>query len=182
MSAIFFVYGGIGEDNRQTQLFLRLLCHRCIAAFGVKIAGTVILSLQLYAKLGIINIIRILNYRYLERFFGKYAEEEMVMLIVTTDTIPGMEIVEVKGLCKGSTVRSKNVGSDIGSSLKGLVGGELNSYSDMLTEARQIAIGRMVEDAEAQGANAVVAMRLGSAAVMSGAAEIVAYGTAVVVK
>ena len=104
------------------------------------------------------------------------------MLIVTTDTIPGMEIVEVKGLCKGSTVRSKNVGSDIGSSLKGLVGGELNSYSDMLTEVRQIAIGRMVEDAEAQGANAVVAMRLGSAAVMSGAAEIVAYGTAVVVK
>ena len=103
------------------------------------------------------------------------------MLIVTTDIIPGKEIAEVKGLCKGSTVRSKNVGSDIGASLKGLVGGELNSYNDMLTEARQIAIGRMVEDAEAQGANAIVAMRLGSAAVMSGAAEI-AYGTAVVVK
>lgn len=104
------------------------------------------------------------------------------MLIVTTDTIPGKEIVEVKGLCKGSTVRSKNVGSDIGASLKGLVGGELNGYNDMLVEARQIAIGRMVEDAEAQGANAVVGMRLGSAAVMAGAAEIVAYGTAVIVK
>ena len=104
------------------------------------------------------------------------------MLIVTTDAIPGKEIVEVKGLSKGSTVRSKNVGSDIGASLKGLVGGELNGYNDMLVEARQIAIGRMVEDAEKQGANAIVGMRLGSAAVMAGAAEIVAYGTAVIVK
>lgn len=95
------------------------------------------------------------------------------MLIVTTDMIAGKEIVEVKGLCKGSTVRSKNVGSDIGASLKGLVGGELNSYNDMLTEARQIAVGRMAEDAAAMGANAIVGMRLGSAAVMAGAAEIV---------
>lgn len=75
------------------------------------------------------------------------------MLIVTTDMIAGKEIVEVKGLCKGSTVRSKNVGSDIGASLKGLVGGELNSYNDMLTEARQIAVGRMAEDAASMGAN-----------------------------
>jgi len=105
-----------------------------------------------------------------------------MMLVVTIDTIPGKEIVEVKGLCKGSTVRSKNVGSDIGASLKGLVGGELNGYNDMLAEARRIAIGRMAEDAEAMGANAIVGMRLGSAAVMAGAAEIVAYGTAVVVK
>ena len=104
------------------------------------------------------------------------------MLIVTTDMIAGKEIVEVKGLCKGSTVRSKNVGSDSGASLKGLVGGELNSYNDMLTEARQIAVGRMAEDAAAMGANANVGMRLGSAAVMAGAAEIVAYGTAVVIK
>ena len=104
------------------------------------------------------------------------------MLIVTTDMIAGKEIVEVKGLCKGSTVRSKNVGSDIGASLKGLVGGELNSYNDMMTEARQIGVGRMVEDAAAMGANAIVGMRLGSAAVMAGAAEIVAYGTAVVIK
>lgn len=104
------------------------------------------------------------------------------MLIVTTDMIAGKEIVEVKGLCKGSTVRSKNVGSDIGASLKGLVGGELNSYNDMLTEARQIAVGRMAEDAAAMGAYAIVGMRLGSAAVMAGAAEIVAYGTAVVIK
>ena len=103
------------------------------------------------------------------------------MLIVTTESIPGKEIIEVKGLVKGSTVRSKNIGKDIGSSFKNLVGGELNSYNEMLTEARQIAIGRMVEDAKAQGANAIVGIRLMSSSVMAGAAEMVAYGTAVVI-
>ena len=103
------------------------------------------------------------------------------MLIVTTESIPGKEIIEVKGLVKGSTVRSKNIVKDIGSSFKNLVGGELNSYNEMLTEARQIAIGRMVEDAKAQGANAIVGMRLMSSSVMAGAAEMVAYGTAVVI-
>ena len=104
------------------------------------------------------------------------------MMVVTTDTIADKKIVKVLGLVKGSTVRSKNVGKDIGASLKGLVGGELNSYTEMLTEARQIAIGRMVEDAEKLGANAIVGMRLQSAAVMQGAAEMVAYGTAVVIE
>ena len=103
------------------------------------------------------------------------------MLIVTTESIPGKEIIDVKGLVKGSTVRSKNIGKDIGSSFKNLVGGELNSYNEMLTEARQIAIGRMVEDAKAQGANAIVGLRLMSSSVMAGAAEMVAYGTAVVI-
>ena len=103
------------------------------------------------------------------------------MLIVTTESIPGKQIIEVKGLVKGSTVRSKNIGKDIGSSFKNLVGGELNSYNEMLTEARQIAIGRMVEDAKAQGANAIVGLRLMSSSVMAGAAEMVAYGTAVVI-
>ena len=103
------------------------------------------------------------------------------MLIVTTESIPGKEIIDVKGLVKGSTVRSKNIGRDIGSSFKNLVGGELNSYNEMLTEARQIAIGRMVEDAKAQGANAIVGLRLMSSSVMAGAAEMVAYGTAVVI-
>lgn len=103
------------------------------------------------------------------------------MLIVTTKSIPGKEIIEVKGLVRGSTVRSKNVGKDIGASFKSLVGGELSGYNEMLTEARQIAIGRMVEDAQAQGANAIIGMRLMSSAVMAGAAEMVAYGTAVVI-
>lgn len=82
---------------------------------------------------------------------------------------------------KGSTVRSKNIGRDIGASFKNLVGGELTGYNEMLTEARQIAIGRMIEDAKAQGANAIVGFRLMSSSVMDGAAEMVAYGTAVVI-
>ncbi|BEH92004.1 MAG: YbjQ family protein [Turicibacter sp.] len=104
------------------------------------------------------------------------------MLMVTTDSIVGKEIVEVKGLVKGSTVRSKHIGKDIGASLKTIVGGELNGYNEMLIEARQIALGRMADDATRLGANAVVGVRLMSSAVMAGAAEMVAYGTAVVVR
>lgn len=104
------------------------------------------------------------------------------MLVVTTDSIPGKEIIEVKGLVKGSTVRSKHIGKDIGVSLKTIVGGELNGYNEMLIEARQIALGRMVEDAQNLESNAVVGVRLMSSAVMAGAAEMVAYDTAVVVK
>ena len=103
------------------------------------------------------------------------------MLIVTTENIVGKEILEVKGLVRGSTIRSKHLGNDIAAAFKNLAGGELNSYNDMLTEARQIAIGRMVEDAEAKGANAIIGMRLMSSSVMSGAAEMVAYGPAVVI-
>lgn len=103
------------------------------------------------------------------------------MIIVTTETVPGKEIVELKGFVKGSSVRCKNVGKDIGASFKTLVGGELTGYNEMLTEARQIAIGRMVDEAKAMGANAIVGVRLMSSAVMTGAAEMVAYGTAVIV-
>ena len=104
------------------------------------------------------------------------------MLIVTTDSIPGKEIKEVKGLVRGSTIRSKHLGKDIAAAFKGMAGGELNGYNEMLTEARQIAIGRMVEDATEQGANAIVGLRLMSSAVMQGAAEMVAYGTAVIIE
>ena len=104
------------------------------------------------------------------------------MLVVTTDSIPGKEIIEVKGLVKGSTVRSKHIGKDIGVSLKTIVGGELNGYNEMLIEARQIALGRMVEDAQNLETNAVVGVRLMSSAVMAGAAEMIDYDTAVVVK
>ena len=92
------------------------------------------------------------------------------------------EIKEVKGLVKGSTVRCKNIGRDITASFKNLVGGEMSGYNDMLTEARQIAIGRMVDEAEAMGANAIIGMKLMSSAIAAGAAEMVAYGTAVVVE
>lgn len=104
------------------------------------------------------------------------------MLIVTTDTIVNKEITEVVGLVRGSTVRSKHIGKDIAASFKTVVGGELNGYVEMLEEARQIAIGRMVEDAQAKGANAIVGMRLASSAITQGAAEMVAYGTAVIIQ
>ncbi|MFR1316972.1 MAG: heavy metal-binding domain-containing protein [Clostridium perfringens] len=102
------------------------------------------------------------------------------MIVLTTETIPGKGIKEVKGLVKGSTVRCKNIGKDITASFKNLVGGEMTSYTEMLTEARQIAIGRMVDEAESLGANAIIGMRLVSSSLTAGAAEMVAYGTAVI--
>lgn len=104
------------------------------------------------------------------------------MLILTIESVPGKKITEVKGLVKGSTIRAKHIGKDIGAGLKQLVGGELTGYDEMMTEARKIAIARMVEDAKAKGANAIIGFRLTSAAVMQGAAEMLAYGTAVVVE
>lgn len=104
------------------------------------------------------------------------------LLILTINDVPGKKITEVVGLVKGSTIRSKHIGKDIGASFKQLVGGELTGYDEMLVEARKIAIGRMVEDAKSQGANAIIGFRLTSAAVMQGAAEMLAYGTAVVIE
>lgn len=95
------------------------------------------------------------------------------MIIVTTENIPGKKL-EVLGLVKGSTVQSKNFGKDFMSGMKTLVGGEITAYTEMLGEARQIATGRMVKEADA-----IVAMRYGSSSVMQGAAECIAYGTAV---
>ena len=100
------------------------------------------------------------------------------MLIVTTNEIPGKNF-EVLGLVKGTIVQSKNFGRDFMAGLKTLVGGEIAGYTEMLNEARQIATKRMVDEAEALGANAIVGVRYGSSAVMQGAAEVVAYGTAV---
>ena len=101
------------------------------------------------------------------------------MLIVTTDTIPGKNIIEVIGYVASGTVRSKNLGKDIGAGLKSLAGGELHSYTEMQNESRQIAVGRLVEQAEALNANAIVGLRLMSSSIMNSASEMVAYGTAV---
>ena len=101
------------------------------------------------------------------------------MLIVTTDAIPGNNIIEVIGYVASGTVRSKNLGKDIGAGLKSLAGGELHSYTEMQNESRQIAIGRLVEQAEALNANAIVGLRLMSSSIMNSASEMVAYGTAV---
>ena len=100
------------------------------------------------------------------------------MKLLTIDHIPGQNY-EVLDIVKGTVVYSKNLGRDFMAGMKGLVGGEIVGYTEMLTEARQIATKRMVDSAEAMGADAIVGLRYSSAAVMQGAAEIVAYGTAV---
>ena len=100
------------------------------------------------------------------------------MILTTTETISSKEL-ETLGLVRGSTIHSKHIGKDIGAGLKTLVGGELKGYTEMMDEARDIATKRMVEQAERMGADAVVAMRYASSAIMQGAAEVIAYGTAV---
>ncbi len=103
------------------------------------------------------------------------------MLLLNIDHIPGREI-EALGLVKGSVVQCKSVGKDFMAGMKTFVGGEIESYTDMLTEARQLATKRMVDEAEALGADAVVNIRYASASIMQGAAEITVYGTAVRLK
>ena len=103
------------------------------------------------------------------------------MKLVTIDSIPGQEF-EALGMVKGTIVQSKNFGRDFMALMKTLVGGEIVSYTEMLNEARQIATKRMVDEAEKLGADAIVGIRYGSSAVMQGAAEVVAYGTAVKLK
>ena len=100
------------------------------------------------------------------------------MLLLNIDHIPGREI-EALSLVKGSVVPCKSFGKDFMAGMKTLVGGEITGYTEMLNEARQIAVKRMVDEAEALGADAVVNIRYGSSAVMQGAAEVIAYGTAV---
>ena len=102
------------------------------------------------------------------------------MLIVNTETIPNHDIVDIKGLVQGNTIRAKNIGRDIGAGLKNLVGGELKGYTELLTEARREAIERMMEQARQLGANAVVNVRFTTSSITGGAAELYAYGTAVV--
>ena len=101
----------------------------------------------------------------------------MKMILVNTDYITGKEF-EMLGLVRGSTIQSKHLGKDIAQSFKTLVGGELKAYNEMMNEARALATKRMVAEAEQLGADAVVNIRYASAAVMQGAAEVIAYGTA----
>ncbi len=104
------------------------------------------------------------------------------MIIVNTETIPGMTISGVKGLVQGNTIRAKHVGRDIAAGFKNLVGGELKGYTELLTEARRQAVERMVAQAQQLGANAIVNVRFTTSAVTQGAAELYAYGTAVTVE
>ncbi len=101
------------------------------------------------------------------------------MRVTTTETVPGHEIVESVGIARGNTVEARNVGRDITQSIRNLAGGELKAYSELLTKARDEALDRMVQDAESLGADAVVNVRFETSEVVSGGAEVIAYGTAV---
>ena len=101
------------------------------------------------------------------------------ILLTNIETVPGRRMVEHYGLVSGNTIRARNIGKDIGASLKNLVGGELKAYTELLQESRQQAIDRMVLQAKALGANAVVNIRFSTSSVTQGAAELYAYGTAV---
>ncbi len=102
------------------------------------------------------------------------------MIVVTTDNIPGRRVVRTLGLVKGNTIRARHVGKDILAGLKGIVGGEITEYTKMVAESREQSLDRLVEEAESLGANAVVGVRFTTASMMQGAAELLAYGTAVI--
>lgn len=104
------------------------------------------------------------------------------MIVVSTDTVPGRKIVKTFGLVRGNTVRVRHIGRDIAAKLKTLIGGEVEEYTKLLAESREQAVGRMVAEAEGVGANAIVGLRFGTSMVMQHAAEILAYGTAVMIE
>lgn len=104
------------------------------------------------------------------------------MLIVTSDEIPGKRIVKVLGMVRGNTIRARHIGRDIMASLRNIAGGEIVEYTKMIAESREQALDRMANEAQAMGANAIVALRFTTASMMENAAELLAYGTAVVVE
>ena len=101
------------------------------------------------------------------------------MSVSTANEIPGAEIAEVLGIARGNTIRARHIGRDVLAGLKGVVGGEVESYTKLMAESREQAIARMIEHAEALGADAIVGMRIATSVLMTTAAEILAYGTAV---
>ena len=104
------------------------------------------------------------------------------MILVTTPTITNKEILETLGIARGSTVRARNVGQDIFAGLKNLIGGEISEYTKLQAQSREQALKRMQEDAKQLGANAIINVRLTTSMVMQGCSEILAYGTAVIIK
>jgi uncharacterized protein YbjQ (UPF0145 family) len=104
------------------------------------------------------------------------------MIVTTTEAIAGKTVVRTIGWAKGNTIRARHIGKDIMAGLRGIVGGEIIEYTKMMAEAREEAVARLVADATAQGANAIVGLRFTTSMVMQNASEIIAYGTAVVVE
>ena len=104
------------------------------------------------------------------------------MILSTTDTIPGKEITEIRGIARGSTIRARHFGKDILAFFKNLVGGEIKEYTKLIADAREEAISRMIKDAESLDADAIINIRLSTSVVMQSTSEILAYGTAVKLK
>ena len=104
------------------------------------------------------------------------------MIIVNTDFVPGKNITETIGLVKGNTIQAKSIGKDIKAGFRHMAGGEIKEYTEMLAESREIALKRMTDKAQRMGADAVINVRFMTSAIMGGAAEILAYGTAVKLK
>lgn len=104
------------------------------------------------------------------------------MIVTTTEQVEGKKIKKTVGMVRGSTIRAKHIGKDIMAAFRGMAGGEITEYTKMMAEAREEALNRMIEVAEKEGANAVVAVRFGTSMVMQNAAEVLAYGTGVVLE
>ena len=104
------------------------------------------------------------------------------MLIVTTDTVPGKRIVKTLGLVRGNTVRARHLGHDVMASLRNIVGGEIGEYAKLVAESREQSIDRMEAEAQALGANAIICVRFGTSVMAQSAAELLAYGTAVIIE
>ncbi len=104
------------------------------------------------------------------------------IITTTTAEIPGKQVSQILGIVKGSTIRARHVGRDIAAGFKNLIGGEIKSYTTMISQSREEAFNRMVNDAKDQGADAIITVRFVTSMVMQGAAEILAYGTAVKLK
>jgi len=104
------------------------------------------------------------------------------VIITTSDQVEGKKVVKTIGMVKGNTIRARHLGRDIMAGLRGVVGGEITEYTKMMAESREQAIQRMIEDAESQGANAIIGMRFTTSMVMQNASEILAYGTGVVIE
>jgi uncharacterized protein YbjQ (UPF0145 family) len=104
------------------------------------------------------------------------------MIIVTTDGVPGKTVKQVLGLVRGNTIRARHIGQDLKAVFRNIIGGEVVEYTKLLAESREQAIDRMVANAEALGANAILGMRFTTSEIMGGAAELLAYGTAVVIE
>ncbi|MDD4985017.1 MAG: YbjQ family protein [Dehalococcoidales bacterium] len=104
------------------------------------------------------------------------------MIITTSDNVAGRNIIKTIGLVKGNTVRARNIGRDIRATVKNVIGGEITDYTELMTEAREEAINRMVTEAKEKEANAIVSVRFATSMIMQSASEIMAYGTAVIIE